>query len=169
LGHPEREVELAAIAGYLHDIGNLIGRGNHSVASALLARDELIHLGMSALESAQVMNAIGSHEEESGTAVSNISAANILADKSDVHRSRVQNPDMTSFDIHDRVNYAARKSFLRVEEEDRTISLELEIDTEVAREMEYFEIFISRMVMCRRAAEFLDCRFQLLINDNQLL
>ena len=115
------------------------------------------------------MNAIGSHEEESGTAVSNISAANILADKSDVHRSRVQNPDMTSFDIHDRVNYAARKSFLRVEEEDRTISLELEIDTEVAREMEYFEIFISRMVMCRRAAEFLDCRFQLLINDNQLL
>lgn len=169
LGYPDREAELAAIAGYLHDVGNLIGREMHSVASALLAREELVKMGMPPQEVAVVMNAIGSHEEETGTATSRVSAATILADKSDVHRSRVQNPDMKTFDIHDRVNYAARKSFLRVQENGRIISLELEIDTEVSQVMEYFEIFLSRMVMCRRAAEFLDCKFQLVINGNQLL
>jgi len=169
LGFPERESELAAIAGYLHDVGNLVSREMHSITSALLAKDELRAMGMAPREVAMVMSAIGNHEETYGTATSAISAATILADKSDVHRSRVQNDDGTTFDIHDRVNYAARKSFLRVDSDERSISLEIEIDTEVSQVMEYFEIFLSRMVMCRRAAEFLECKFHLVINNNELL
>lgn len=168
LGLPEREAELAAIAAYLHDIGNLVSREAHQVSAALLARDILKAKDMHPGEIAAVMNAIGSHEESSGAATSRVSAAVILADKSDVHRSRVRNPDMTAFDIHDRVNYAAKRSFLRVVPEQHEIVLEIDIDTEVSQVMEYFEIFLERMILCRRAAEFLDCKFGLVINGTRL-
>jgi metal-dependent HD superfamily phosphatase/phosphodiesterase len=168
LGAPERRAELAALAGYLHDIGNVIYRDEHDWAGALIARDILLRLGVDFDEVALVMGAIGNHEEGRGEPVSGISAAVILADKSDVHRSRVQNPDVLSFDIHDRVNYAAERSFLRVDAAEKTITLELDIDTEVSQVGEYFEIFMSRMLMSRRAALFLDCRFALIINGNSL-
>jgi metal-dependent HD superfamily phosphatase/phosphodiesterase len=167
LGAPERRAELAALAGYLHDIGNVIYRDEHDWAGALIARDILLRLGVDFDEVALVMGAIGNHEEGRGEPVSGISAAVILADKSDVHRSRVQNPDVLSFDIHDRVNYAAERSFLRVDAAEKTITLELDIDTEVSQVGEYFEIFMSRMLMSRRAALFLDCRFALIINGNR--
>jgi metal-dependent HD superfamily phosphatase/phosphodiesterase len=168
LGAPERRAELAALAGYLHDIGNVIYRDEHDWAGALIARDILLRLGVDFDEVALVMGAIGNHEEGRGEPVSGISAAVILADKSDVHRSRVQNPDVLSFDIHDRVNYAAERSFLRVDAAEKTITLDLDIDTEVSQVGEYFEIFMSRMLMSRRAALFLDCRFALIINGNSL-
>jgi metal-dependent HD superfamily phosphatase/phosphodiesterase len=168
LGLGERRAELAAMAGYLHDIGNVIYRDDHDWAGALIARDILLRMGVGFEELALLMGAIGNHEEERGEPVSDISAAVILADKSDVHRSRVQNPDMLSFDIHDRVNYAAERSFLRVDADEKTITLELDIDTEVSQVGEYFEIFMSRMLMSRRAALFLDCRFALIINGNSL-
>lgn len=165
LGFSAREVELAEIAGYLHDIGNCINREQHGQSGALLAKDLLLDLGLPIDEVVTVMGAIGNHEEERGHAVSAVAAAVILADKADVHRSRVQNTDPAAFDIHDRVNYAARRSFLRVEAaEPRLVTLELTIDTEMASVMDYFEIFLSRMVMCRRAAEFLQARFGLSIN-----
>lgn len=168
LGYPERTAELAAIAAYLHDIGNAIRRDAHASASALLALDILRRLGMDPKESALVMAAIGNHEEERGESVSEISAAVIIADKADVHRSRVQNPDMLSFDIHDRVNYAAQRSFVRVDAEKKTIALELEVDTEISSVMEYFEIFMTRMLMTRRAVRFLDCEFVLTINETKM-
>jgi metal-dependent HD superfamily phosphatase/phosphodiesterase len=168
LGHPEREAELAGIAGYFHDIGNVIHRVHHARAGAMIARDILLRLGMDFDEIALIMGAIGNHEEERGDPVSEISAAVILGDKSDVHRSRVHNPDTLAFDIHDRVNFAVRRSFLRVEEDKKTITLELDIDTEVSRAAEYFEIFMSRMLFSRRAARFLGCRFALTINGNSL-
>ena len=164
-----REAELAAIAGYLHDMGNVVTREDHGQIAALLAKDVLSDLGMPISEIAIIMSAIGNHEEEYGWATNEVCAALILADKSDVHRSRVRNPDTLSFDIHDRVNYAARRSFLRVDEKTKTITLEIEIDTKISQVMEYFEIFLSRMVMCRRAAEFLKCKFSLVINKVRLL
>ena len=166
---PERDAELAAIAGYLHDIGNLIGRYDHGEGSALLVNFILKDMGMDPIEIASIMGAIGNHEEEKGDPVSIISAALILADKSDGHHSRVRNPHMISFDIHDRVNYAAKKSFVRVNKKEKTITLEVIIDTEVSQVMEYFEIFLSRMVMCQHAAKFLGCRFSLVINNVRLL
>ncbi|HAW60454.1 MAG TPA: phosphohydrolase [Actinobacteria bacterium] len=169
LSYPEREAELASIAGYLHDIGNVIGRDLHGTASALIAKSVLERQGMKPQEIATVMNAIGNHEEENGLVTSEVCAALILADKSDVHKTRVRNPDMVTFDIHDRVNYAAQRSFLRVNEAKKQICLEIEIDTNISQVMEYFEIFLSRMVMCRRAAEFLNCTFSLVINDVKLL
>jgi len=168
LGYPERTAELAAIAAYLHDIGNAIHRDAHASASALLALDILRRLGMDPKESTLIMAAIGNHEEERGESVSEISAAVIIADKADVHRSRVQNPDMLSFDIHDRVNYAAQRSFVRVDAEKKTIALELEVDTEISSVMEYFEIFMTRMLMTRRAVRFLDCEFVLTINETKM-
>ncbi len=168
LGASERRAELAALAGYLHDIGNVIYRDEHDWAGALIARDILLRLGLDFDEVALVLGAIGNHEEGRGEPVSGISAAVILADKSDVHRSRVQNPDMLSFDIHDRVNFAAERSFLRVDATEKTITRELDIDTEVSQVGEYFEIFMSRMLMSRRAALFLDCRFALIINGTSL-
>jgi metal-dependent HD superfamily phosphatase/phosphodiesterase len=146
----------------------VIYRDEHDWAGALIARDILLRLGVDFDEVALVMGAIGNHEEGRGEPVSGISAAVILADKSDVHRSRVQNPDVLSFDIHDRVNYAAERSFLRVDAAEKTITLDLDIDTEVSQVGEYFEIFMSRMLMSRRAALFLDCRFALIINGNSL-
>ena len=169
LGYPQRRAELAEIAGYLHDIGNVIYRDQHDWAGALIARDILLRLGVDFEEVALIMGAIGNHEETRGESVSDISAAVILADKSDVHRSRVQNPDMLAFDIHDRVNYAVERSFLRVDGEEKTITLELDIDTTVSQVGEYFEIFMSRMLMSRRAAVFLDCQFHLTINGSGLL
>lgn len=165
----EREAQLAAIAGYLHDIGNLVGRQNHEHTGAVLAGRILAELGMDPPECAIVMGAIGNHEEPHGEPVSTVGAAVILSDKSDVHRSRVRNPEPRTFDIHDRVNYAVEHSFLRVDEKSKTITLELTIDTALSQVMEYFEIFLSRMVMCRRAAEFLGCAFKLQINGVKLL
>lgn len=169
LSAEKRHAELAAIAGYLHDMGNVVTREDHGQIAALLAKDILGNLEMSVTEIAIIMSAIGNHEEEYGWATNEVCAALILADKSDVHRSRVRNPDTLSFDIHDRVNYAAKESFLRVDEKAKTITLEIEIDTEISQVMEYFEIFLSRMVMCRRAAEFLKCSFSLVINKVKLL
>ena len=172
LGYDEQEQSLAAIAGYLHDIGNAISRYDHSLTGAVLARDILRRMGMPPADVAIVMAAIGSHGDDAGRLgepVHPVSAALIMADKSDVHRSRVRNPDPTTFDAHDRVNYAATSSFLRVDDEAKTITLELDIDTSVAQVMHYFEIFLPRMLMSRRAAEFLGCAFHIEINDVELL
>ncbi|HDP70282.1 MAG TPA: HD domain-containing protein [Actinobacteria bacterium] len=173
LNYPVRETELAAIAGYLHDIGNSISRQEHGVSAALLARSILKNMGMPENEIALIMNAIGNHEEEYGWATHPIAAALVIADKADVHRSRVRqeskNKACRDNDIHDRVNYAAQKSFLRVDGEAKTISLEIQIDTTISKVMEYFEIFLTRMVMCRKAAEVLNCQFSLVINNIQLL
>jgi len=171
LNYPERMTELAAIAGYLHDIGNVTGREGHTVSGAIMSMNALRDLGMEPDETALVINAIGAHEEEErgGWATSEVSAALMLGDKSDVHHTRVRNPDKLAFDIHDRVNYAAKRSFLRVDEPSRTVSLEIDIDTEISQVMEYFEIFLSRMLLCSRAAEFLNCKFSLIINNTRLL
>jgi metal-dependent HD superfamily phosphatase/phosphodiesterase len=169
LGYTERETELAAIAGYLHDLGNVVSRRDHGRNGALLAAPILFELGMEPAEVATIVGAIGNHEDEVGQAVNAVAAALILADKSDVHRSRVRNADFTKFDVHDRVNYAVERSFLKVDAGQRTVTLELTIDVKLVPVMEYFEIFLSRMVMCRRAAEFLSTRFGLVINRTTLL
>jgi metal-dependent HD superfamily phosphatase/phosphodiesterase len=169
LGLPEREAELAAIAGYLHDIGNVVHRKDHAQSSALMAIPMLGKLGMPMHEVAMVAGAIANHDEGTGEPVSAPSAALILADKSDVLRSRVRNPKMISFDIHDRVNYAAEKSEMSIDRENRLITLRLKIDTSISQVIEYFEIFMSRMTMSRRGANFLNCDFRLIINDVQLM
>jgi len=165
---PPREVELGQIAAYLHDIGNVINRINHPLHGANIAFVLLNEMGMDAAEIAPVLGAIGNHEELTGIPVSAMSAALIIADKSDVHFSRVQNPILESFDIHDRVNYAVQKSRVEMREEGRQIELILEIDTKQATVMEYFEIFLSRMIMCRRSAEVLGYRFALSVNGTYL-
>lgn len=169
LGYGDRQGELAAIAGYLHDIGNVISCQQHGQTGAMIAMHMLESLGMSYEEIATVSAAIGNHEEEYGEPVNQVAAALILADKSDVHRSRVRNTEVATFDIHDRVNYAATHSFLRVDEAERTITLELTIDPQVSSIMDYFEIFLTRMIMCRRAATMLDATFSIIINDSKLL
>ena len=165
---PERECELAAIAAFLHDIGNAVNRVSHAQTGAILAAGILERHGMSPYEITSIIGAIGNHDELDGNPVNNISAALILADKSDVHRSRVRNSDLATFDIHDRVNYAVKRSFPRVYPKER-IALELTIDTEICPVMEYFEIFLARMLLCRKAAEFLHTKFELKINDVKLL
>lgn len=170
LGYSQREQELAAIAGYTHDMGNVVSRYFHAQVGAVLVERILSEMGMDPAELAIVMAAIGSHDpEDSCVAVSPVSAALIIADKSDVHRSRVRNPDMLKFDVHDRVNYAATRSFVDVNPETRVITLKLDVDTEISPVMEYFEIFLTRMLACKRAAEFLNTRFELTINNVQLL
>ncbi|NLJ74626.1 MAG: HD domain-containing protein [Firmicutes bacterium] len=169
LCYPERSAELAAIAGYLHDIGNCIGRMHHGASSAMLIEPILRELGMPPEEVALILSAVGNHEEEVGDPVNEIAAALILADKTDVHRTRVRNPDKPTFDIHDRVNYAVIKSFLDVDEKQHLITLKITIEPEITSIMEYFEIFLDRMLMCRRAAEYLDCQFKLRINEAHLL
>lgn len=169
LGSPEREAQLAAIAGYIHDIGNVINRVGHCQSGALMAMHILQRMGMPPDEVSIVAAAIGNHDEGSGQSVNRVAAALILADKSHVHRSRVRNRDIATFDIHDRVNYAANESILRVDGEARVITMELSIETEICPVMEYFEIFLTRMIMCRRAANFLDCKFELIINGAKLL
>lgn len=169
LGYSQREAELASIAGYLHDIGNVISRHGHAQTAALLAVDILRKLGMPYGEIAVIASAIGNHDEGVGVVVNPVSAALVLADKSDVHRSRVRNPEPASFDIHDRVNYAVTRSFLRIDREGEIITLELTIDQTISQVMEYFEIFINRMMMCRKAAGFLKMEFSLVVNDTRLL
>lgn len=169
LGYPKREVELAMIAGYLHDIGNAVNRTDHAHTGAMLAYEMLTRMGMEYMEAAEIMMAIGNHDEHTGTSVSNISAALILADKSDVHRSRVRNTDFATFDIHDRVNYAVEKSVIIINKEVKTADLILQIDTSICPVMDYFEIFLTRMTMNRRAAAFLGLNFQLLINGSKLI
>jgi hypothetical protein len=168
LAYDARNQELAAIAGYLHDIGNIVSRHGHAGTGALLAYPILTRLGMAPEDTAIVLGAIGSHGDDHGRLGEPVhppSAALILGDKSDVHRSRVRNPDPTTFDQHDRVNYAATSSFLRVLPETKTITLELTIDTSIAPVMTYFEIFLPRMLMSRRAAEHLGCEFHITINE----
>ena len=172
LGYDGRQQELAAIAGYTHDIGNVISRHGHASTGALLAHPILLRLGMAPDDIAIVLGAIGSHGDDTGRLgepVHPVSAALILADKSDVHRSRVRNPDPNAFDQHDRVNYAATSSFLRVDAAAKTITLELQIDAEMAPVMQYFEIFLPRMLMSRRAAELLGCAFHITINEHVVL
>lgn len=169
LGHRKYISELAAIAGYLHDIGNVVHRDFHSQSSAFIASEILYELGMPCEDVIEVMAAVGNHEEEMGDPISKIAAAVILADKADVHRSRVRTMAMIKFDIHDRVNYAARHSILEVDKKEKSISLNITIDTEISQVMEYFEIFLSRMMICRRAAKFLNCAFHLVINEVRLL
>lgn len=169
LQYPLRIVELAAIAGYLHDIGNVISRYNHSHFGALLAYSLLIKRGMCCEEVALIMGAIGNHDEEHGEIVNVLTAALVLADKTDVHRSRVRNKDFAKFDIHDRVNYAVETSELVIDENKRIITLILTIDTNIVPVIDYFEIFMIRMVMCRRAANFLGGSFSIIINEAKLL
>ncbi|MCX7624810.1 MAG: HD domain-containing protein [Candidatus Sumerlaeaceae bacterium] len=168
LGMPQREVELAGIAAYLHDIGNMVHRQGHAHHSALLSIALLQELGMPLEEIAIVAGAIANHHEDCGEPVSNVSAALILADKSDVLRSRVRNPKMISFDIHDRVNYAAERSEIIVEKDRHLITLKLKIDTSISQVIDYFEIFMTRMAMSRKGANYLNCDFRLIINDVQL-
>ena len=169
LGRPEREQQLAAIAGYLHDIGNVVNRYQHGISGALLAFDFLKRMGMPPEEIAVIIAAIGNHEEHSGAAVSNVSAAVILADKSNVHRDRVSKDDIATFTIRDRINYAATTSFLQIDPDKQEILMSLEIDSEIVSVFDYFEIFLPKMLQCRRAANFLKCRFGLVINGTRFL
>ena len=168
LNYDTHTVELARIAGYLHDIGNLVNRVDHSQSGAVMAFRILEDLGMPAADVATVVTAIGNHDEGTGVPVNAVAAALILADKSDVRRSRVRNEDFATFDIHDRVNYSVTKSELTISESRTEVRLTLTIDTGISPVMDFFEIFLNRMTMCRRAAEKLGLRFRLTINGQQL-
>lgn len=168
LGYPDRLIELARIAGYLHDIGNLVNRVEHSQSGAVMAFRLLDERGFPPEEVAAITTAIGNHDEGTGLPVSDMAAALILADKSDVRRSRVRNNDPADFDIHDRVNYSVTESNLRISDDRKLIVLRLTIDTDYGSVMDYFEIFMQRMLLCRKAAERLGLRFRLIINDQQL-
>lgn len=169
LGYPERTVELAKIAGYLHDIGNLINRVDHSQSGAIMAFRILDHLKFESEEIAVIVSAIGNHDEGTGVPVSPVAAALILADKSDVRRNRVHNTDPSTFDIHDRVNYSVTKAELKINEAHTLIKLKLAVDTHFSSVMDYFEIFMQRMLLCRKAAETLGLQFKLMINEQQLM
>ena len=169
LGYSNRDVELAKIAGYMHDIGNAVNRHDHAHSGAILSFQILRDLGMDPEEAAQIVAAIGNHDEQTGTAVSPVSAALILADKTDVRRNRVRNQDKSSFDIHDRVNYAAVESKVSVDLEKRVILLDISLDETMCSMLDYFEIFLERMLMCRRAAEMLKVRFKMTANGNKVL
>jgi uncharacterized protein len=169
LGHPQRECELAEIAGFLHDMGNAVNREHHAQTGAVIAMHILSDMGMPDAEVVRVMGAIGNHHENDGDPVNDVAAALILADKSDVHRTRVRNPDMIKFDIHDRVNYAVEKSFLNVDGDQKHITLELTIDPKISHVMEYFEIFMTRMLASRKAAKHLGATFGLQVNGNRLV
>ena len=169
LGYSEHEVELARIAGYLHDIGNLVNRIEHSQSGAVMAFRILENMNMSPRDVATIVTAIGNHDEGTGVPVNAVAAALILADKSDVRRTRVRNADISTFDIHDRVNYSVEKSILKINEEKTLIKLKLQIDPKISSVMNYFEIFMERMIMCRKAAETLGLQFKLIINEQQLM
>ena len=167
LGYDERTVELAKIAGYLHDIGNLVNRVEHSQSGAVLAFRILDNMGLDAEDIATVVTAIGNHDEGTGVPVNAVAAALILADKSDVRRSRVRNSDYATFDIHDRVNYSVENSELVIN--GKEVKLELTIDSGISSIMDYFEIFLERMMLCRKAADRLGMRFGLVINGQQCI
>lgn len=169
LGYDDRTVELVKIAGYLHDIGNLVNRVDHSQSGAVMAFRILDKLGFDSEEIADIVTAIGNHDEGTGVPVNALSAALILADKADVRRSRVRNTDTASFDIHDRVNYSVTKSLLKINEGKTLIKLKLTVDTHYGSVMDYFEIFMQRMILCRKAAEKLGLQFKLMINEQQLI
>lgn len=169
LGYPERTVELARIAGYLHDIGNVVNRVDHAHSGAILSYNILKDMGMPIEECTEIMMAIGNHDENTGTAVSEISAALILADKSDVHRDRVINKNISTFDIHDRVNYAVTNAELKLDTENRKILLDLKIDNNICPVLDYFEIFMARTMMSKYAAKYLKIWFELKINETKLL
>ena len=169
LGYPERTVELGKIAGYLHDIGNCVNRVDHAHTGAILSYNILKDMGMSVDERIEIMMAIGNHDEQTGNSVSDITAALILADKSDVHRRRVTNKNVSSFDIHDRVNYAVTDAELILDENERKITLKLTIDNQICPVLDYFEIFMDRTMMSKYAAKYLRIWFELIINDIKLL
>jgi len=169
LGYDARTVELAKIAGYLHDIGNLVNRKDHSQSGAVMAWSILNDMGCDPGEMATIVTAIGNHDEGTGVPVNAVAAAMILADKSDVRRSRVRNQDISTFDIHDRVNYSVIGSKLTIGEDKTAVKLELTVDTVHGSIMDYFEIFLQRMLMCRKAAERLGLRFGLSINGQDLI
>ena len=169
LEYSDHEVELVKIAGYLHDIGNLVNRIAHSQSGAIMAFRLLDEMGFAPEDIATVVTAIGNHDEGTGVPVNGVAAALILADKSDVRRSRVRNPDKTTFDIHDRVNYSVKKSVLKINETRTIIKLKLTVDTHYGSVMDYFEIFMERMILCRKAAEKLGMDFKLLINEQTLM
>ncbi len=168
LSYPEKSTKLAAAAGFLHDIGNLLGRKMHHKMGALLAKEVLEEVGFELMDITRIMTAIVIHEEDEGSIPDEVAAALLIADKSDVHRSRVRNPSMVTEDIHDRVNYAATESDLLVEPEQKLITLSLVIDTRMSQVIEYFEIFLSRMTACRRAARVLGTEFKLFINNTRM-
>lgn len=169
LGFSKREAELAKIAGYMHDIGNIVNRIDHAQSGAVLAFRLLDKLGMEPEEIALVISAIGNHDESTAAAVNPIAAALIIADKTDVRRTRVRNGDFKTFDIHDRVNYAVERSEIYFSEDKSSIILDLTIDTTMCAVMDYFEIFLGRMLLCRKAAEYLGIQFKLVINEQKLL
>jgi metal-dependent HD superfamily phosphatase/phosphodiesterase len=169
LGYDSHTVELAKIAGYLHDIGNLVNRVDHSQSGAIMAFRILDKMNMPPEDIATVVTAIGNHDEGSGVPVSPVAAALIIADKSDVRRTRVRNSDISSFDIHDRVNYSVEKSSLEISTEIKEITLHLIIDTKISAIMDYFEIFLERMILCRKAADKLGLVFRLVINEQHII
>ena len=168
LGYDEREAELARIAGYLHDIGNVINRIDHAQSGAIMAFRILDKMGADAEDIATIITAIGNHDESTAFPVNAVSAALIIADKTDVRRTRVRNQDITTFDIHDRVNYAVTESTLKIEK-NNGITLELCVDTSICSLADYFEIFLERMLLCRKAAEKLEEEFKLIINGQRMI
>ena len=169
LGYSDREEELARIAGFMHDIGNAINRTHHAEIGALLANDILKQTDMPLADRIAVISAIGQHDESTGTSMDPISAALILADKTDVRRNRVRTKDTTTFDIHDRVNYAVTGSSLKADTENKLLSLNLQVDEKICTMYEYFDIFLTRMLMCRSAAEMLGQKFRLTVNGGKVL
>lgn len=169
LGYDNRTVELAKIAGYMHDIGNLVNRVDHSQSGAVMAFRILDNMGFPAKEISMIVTAIGNHDEGTGVPANPMAAALILADKSDVRRSRVRVKDQADFDIHDRVNYSVTSSQLKINEEHTAVTLELAVDTKFSSVMDYFEIFMNRMILCRKAAQALGLTFSLLINGQQMV
>lgn len=169
LGYDEHRIELAKIAGYMHDIGNAVNRVDHAHSGAILAYEILKDMGMDIEDRTEIMMAIGNHDEATGTAVSDISAALILADKSDVHRARVRNQNMSKFDKHDKVNYAVTNADFIMNREERKVTLSLTIDREICPVLDYFEIFMDRTMMSKYAAKYLNIWFELLINGTKLL
>lgn len=169
LSYTEEEAELARIAGYMHDIGNVVNRVDHAQSGALIAHHILDKMGMPPADVATVITAIGNHDEGTAFPVNSVAAALILADKTDVRRSRVRNKENINFDIHDRVNYAVKKAVTSLDAVKRTLTLSLDVDTEICTVMDYFEIFMDRMLLCRRASAFFNIQFQLNINGSPLM
>lgn len=168
LGYDEREAELAKIAGYLHDIGNVINRIDHAQSGAIMSFRILDKMGADAEDIATIITAIGNHDESTAYPVNAVSAALIIADKTDVRRTRVRNQDISTFDIHDRVNYAVTESVLSIKK-NNGITLELHVDTSICSLADYFEIFLERMILCRKAAEKLEEEFKLIINGQRMI